>query len=120
MPFTGLKIHDNQTAWECVEKLHSFGPKQICITSTLMTENNGQYMIGFLSDRTGLKPLKAKMKIPIIKDARCVTLDNPDGVVMFTGTGDMFAACLCGHSSMYTLYIQNHFIKTYSSNYGVS
>jgi len=94
----GIKIVDERSAWACVDKLHSLGPAQICITSTLLSENEGKDMIGLVSDLTTKTPIRGKIKIPIIKDDRCVTKDNPNGNVMFTGTGDMFAACLCGHS----------------------
>ena len=102
--FLGIKITDEESAWKCVEELHNLGPRQICITSTLLTDPADQFMIGLLSDRSGNQPVQGKMKIPIIRDVRCVTKDNPSGTVMFTGTGDMFAACLSGHSREFTLH----------------
>jgi len=95
---TGIKITDEKSAWECIEELHKLGPRQICITSTLLTDPGDKFMIGLLSDLTGNEPIQGKMKIPIIRDDRCITKENPNGTVLFTGTGDMFAACLSGHS----------------------
>ena len=66
-----------------------------------MTENNGEIMIGFLSDKK--ESIRGKLKIPVIRDQRCITNDNKEGIVQFTGTGDMFAACLTGHSGTLTI-----------------
>ena len=96
--FLGIKITDEKSAWECIEELHNLGPRQICITSTLLTDPGDKFMIGLLSDLSGNEPIQGKMKIPIIRDDRCITKENPNGTVLFTGTGDMFAACLSGHS----------------------
>jgi len=94
---TGVKITDEKSAWECISALHDLGPQKICITSTLMTEENGKYMIGLLSDNEN--SIRGKIRMPVLTDKRCVTKDNESGFVQFTGTGDMFAACLCAHSA---------------------
>jgi hypothetical protein len=66
-----------------------------------MTEENGKYMIGLLSDNENSK--RGKIRMPVLTDKRCVTKDNESGFVQFTGTGDMFAACLCAHSGIILL-----------------
>ena len=89
-----MPITSTETAWACIDKLHAMGPSQVVITSTKLVEN-GQIM-GFLSDSNN--GIKGQIHIPLLTDERLITSVNPGGMVEFTGTGDMFAACLCGHS----------------------
>ena len=98
----GIKITDEKSAWECIEALHNLGPQKICITSTLMTEEDGKFMIGLVSDNE--TSIRGKIRMPVLTDRRCITKDNQNGFVHFTGTGDMFAACLCAHSGIFLIF----------------
>jgi len=91
---TGMPITSTDTAWACIDQLHSMGPGQVVITSTKLVENG--HILGFLSDSSS--GTRGVIHIPLLTDERLVTSVNPLGMVEFTGTGDMFAACLCGHS----------------------
>ena len=99
----GVMITDEQSAWKCIASLHELGPSKVVITSTNLVENNE--MIGFFSDNSS--NIKGVIHIPQITDRRLVTSENQSGFVHFIGTGDMFAACLCGHSG--TLQLKNSF-----------
>ena len=87
-------INDESSAWECINKLHQMGPKQIVITSTNLSREGS--MVGFFSDN--INGIRGSINVPELTDTRLVTDENKKGFVEFTGTGDMFAACLCGHS----------------------
>ena len=87
-------INDETSAWECISKLHQMGPKQIVITSTNLSREGS--MVGFFSDN--INDIRGSINVPELVDTRLITDDNKKGFVEFTGTGDMFAACLCGHS----------------------
>ena len=89
-----MPITSTETAWACIDQLHSMGPGQVVITSTKLVENG--HILGFLSDSSS--GTRGVIHIPLLTDERLVTSVNPLGMVEFTGTGDMFAACLCGHS----------------------
>jgi len=91
---TGISIDSTDNAWTCINKLHEMGPRQVVITSTKLVENN--HILGFLSDSES--GTRGTIHIPLLTDDRLVTDINENGMVEFTGTGDMFAACLCGHS----------------------
>jgi len=92
-------ITDEDSAWSCISKLHEMGPSKVVITSTNMNNNKGD-MIGYFSDNDS--SIKGRINIPTITDRRHVDQDNKNGFVQFTGTGDMFAACLCAHSGQST------------------
>ena len=87
-------INDESSAWECINKLHQMGPKQIVITSTNLSREGS--MVGFFSDN--INDIRGSLIVPELVDNRLITDENKKGFVEFTGTGDMFAACLCGHS----------------------
>ena len=89
-----MPIDSQRTAWDCIDKLHELGPQQVVITSTKLVENNN--ILGFLSDSES--GTRGTIHIPALTDKRLITEENKDGMVEFTGTGDMFASCLCGHS----------------------
>jgi len=91
---SGVMINDERSAWECINKLHQMGPKQIVITSTNLSREGS--MVGFFSDN--INDIRGSLIVPELVDTRLITDENKKGFVEFTGTGDMFAACLCGHS----------------------
>ena len=99
-------IIDERSAWECINKLHAMGPSKVVITSTNMIDENGD-MIGYFSDNESL--VKGTINIPTTNDTRHINDENQSGFVQFTGTGDMFAACLCAHSG--TFFIAQLFVK---------
>ena len=92
--YLGVMINDETSAWECINKLHQMGPKQIVITSTNLSREGS--MVGFFSDN--INDIRGSINVPELVDTRLITDENKKGFVEFTGTGDMFAACLCGHS----------------------
>ena len=95
-------INDESSAWECINKLHQMGPKQIVITSTNLSREGS--MVGFFSDN--ISDIRGSLIVPELVDTRLITDENKKGFVEFTGTGDMFAACLCGHSGRESLRLQ--------------
>ena len=95
-------INDESSAWECINKLHQMGPKQIVITSTNLSREGS--MVGFFSDN--ISDIRGSLIVPELVDTRLITDENKKGFVEFTGTGDMFAACLCGHSGRESMSLQ--------------
>lgn len=82
---TGLKLKTESDAWQAMNWFHDKGVKTVVISSTKLTDETN--LTAFVSHKSDTERLKISISIPLIGNG-----------IIFTGTGDLFAALFLAHS----------------------